>query len=168
MDYREIKLEIAKAALSAGLSTGDAQQWLDWVLSAEDDGVSAGSPAAPSPAEEDYTDEQLVEELCYQFNPAHSWENFLTAIRCKSHLSLKEAICCCQLYGIRIKAREALIKAIEDDEVQGEIPYGHNEYGHTVIHGIYHISKPSLIMWLDANYRFTGTGIVKSFWEQNK
>lgn len=164
MENREIKLEIAKAAMAAGLSMGEAQQWVDWVL--EENGVLAGLPATPSPREVEFTDDELADELWDQFGGCGiSWEDFIRVIRYESQLSLKMAIACCALYGIDRKAREVIIAAVERKAVEGRIPYAGDGYGGTTIQGKYHISKSSLVKWLDVNYSFKGTGIVKLFWD---
>lgn len=164
MEDREIRLEIAKAAMSAGLSKEEAQQWVNWVL--EEHGVSAGLPATPSPREVTFTDDELAEELWDQFGGRGiSWEDFIHVIRYESQLSLKMAIACCALYGIDRKPREVIISVIEHKEVVGQIPYSGNGYGGTTIQGKYHINKLSLVRWLDVNYSFRGTGIVKLFWD---
>lgn len=164
MENREIKLEIAKAAMAAGLSKDEAQQWVDWVL--EENGVLAGLPATPSPREVEFTDDELADELWDQFGGCGiSWEDFIRVIRYESDMSLKMAKACCSLYGLRRKVRELVVNVIENGKVEGQIPYAGDGYGGTTIQGKYHINKKSLIKWLDANYSFRGTGIVKLFWD---
>ena len=153
MDNSVIRLQIAKAAIGAGQSIEEAQKWADWVS------------GDVSPVE--FDNDQLEEALWDQFGGCGIlWADFINAIRCESHLSLKMAIGCCLLYGIRKKTRNVIIDAIESKAVEGSIPYGVNCYGDCVIaSGKYHINKLSLIGWLESCHHFCGKGIVKVFWE---
>lgn len=162
MELEDIRLEIAKAAISAGLSLEEAQKWSDWVTATSNNTVEAFFSEEPD-------DDQLEEALWDQFGGygGISWIDFIRDIRCESHLSLKMAIGCCLLYGIRKKPRTVIIDAIESKAVDGYIPYGMDGYGHFSIgSGKYHINKISLIQWLESSHHFCGKGIVKQFWVQ--
>lgn len=161
METTAIKLEIAKTAITAGLSEEEAQKWVDWVTC-----VPVIDSEGSSLVEVD--DDQLEEEFWNQFGGYGrlSWIDFINDIRCESQLSLKAATGCCLLYGIRKKPRKVIIDAIESKAVEGSIPYGVDCYGDVAIaNGKYHINKKSLVKWLESSHRFCGKGIVKQFWE---
>lgn len=160
MDITEIKLAIATACIAAGQSSETAQKWVDWISTEESQAASAESSLV--------SDADLEADLWNQFGRAGriSWYDFITAMRCDSQLSLKVAFACAVLYGISRKTRDVIIDAIDRKDVDGQIPYCCDYYGNSQINGKYHINKQSLIKWLDANYKFQGTGVVKQFWDE--
>ena len=145
----QVKIEIAKAAICAGITLKEAQTWVDWVLS----GSSGDSAASPTI---EFSDDELADEIWNQIGGVGiSWEDFIGHIYYSDDLTLKMSIGCCFLYGVRRNTRKLILSAIQSKEIEAYYQAKHHPK----------INKISLVKWLERHYRFCGKGILKPWWD---
>lgn len=145
MESKEIRLEIAKVAIAAGMTQDQAQEWLEWVLKENDvfSSLDLGGDEF----------DKLESQLYDGFGRSHiTWGDVLRGLLYDENLVLKQAIGCAVMYGVaKSKARDLIVKAIDAGEIAGH-------YNQTVAKdGIYAhtgfaIKRHSLLSWLNASY----------------
>lgn len=163
----EIKLEIAKAAITAGINQSQAKDWFKWVT---DNEVLDGGTDAP-PMQNTLNNEareKVIENIIYGTRMRwHDADTIVSLIEYDDKAySLGDAVLIARLF-IKAHAKDVLLEAIKDGTVKAAVPEK-KEVAITKWHsngskelatrvqpvGKYIIQKYSLIHWLYCNYPY--------------
>ena len=153
----QVRLEIAKAAISARIRKADAQEWLDWVLV----GNTVTDLCSLNPVT--LSDQFLIENIqdglddyhCYpSISPKYA-KDLVIGLKYAKVLSIDQAIGIAQLFGIKKPMdiiKDAFRENIDEDDDAGIA----GTYSH---HDGFSFNKKSFLRWV----RRQGTVTMKAY-----
>ena len=153
----QVRLEIAKAAISARFKKADAQEWLDWVLvgNTVTDLCSLNPTALSDQLLVDKIQEGKDDYSCYPSISSKYAKDLVIGLKYAKVLSIDQAIGIAQLFGIKKPMdiiKDAFRENIDEDDDAGIA----GTYSH---HDGFSFNKKSFLRWV----RRQGTVTMKAY-----